>query len=131
MSSMYAPSEYSDVPLLGWGTPSPDEQLFPLSVHSMAYESARIIKTGPGILYGFTAYSSNAAAQFIQIFDAATLPAAGAIPAVLLSVAASSTLGVNWLPGRAFLVGIVIANSTTGPTRTAGAADTWFDAQFV
>jgi hypothetical protein len=128
---MYLPDEVSDAPLLGWGAPDPADYLYPLSVHSMAYESARVIKTGPGILYGFTAYSSNAAAQFIQIFDAATLPAAGAVPAVLLSVAATSTLGVNWLPGRAFQVGIVIANSTTGPTRTAGAADTWFDAQYV
>ena len=89
------------------------------------------MKTGPGFLYGFTVYSSNVSAQFVQIFDAAALPADGAAPACLFSVAAQSNLPVEWLRGRPFRTGLVICNSTTGPTKTLGAADCYFDVQFV
>jgi hypothetical protein len=105
--------------------------LLPPSIHSNVYEASRIVKPGPGILYGFTVYNSNAAAQFVQVFDARTLPADGAAPAVVLTVAGASNLGVNWLPGRTFLQGIVICNSSTGPTKTLGSADCWFDAQYL
>ena len=33
--------------------------------------------------------------------------------------------------GRAFQAGIVVCNSTTAVTLTIGAADTWFDVQYV
>jgi hypothetical protein len=106
-------------------------QQAPRNAHSIAYENAHVVKGGQGLLYGFSIYSSNAAAQFIQVFDAAKLPADGAIPAVVYTIAATSNLPINWIPPRKFAAGIVICNSTTGPTKTIGAADTWFDVQYL
>jgi hypothetical protein len=103
-----------------------------LSVHTNGYANALVVKTGPGKLYGFTAYSSNAAAQFILVFDATAVPANGTAPAVVFTVAGTSNLGVSWADvGRTFNTGCVLANSSTGPTLTIGAADCWFDAQFL
>ena len=102
----------------------------PLNVHSNAYAATLFVKSGAGTLYGFGVYSSNAAAQFIQVHDSRTVPASGAVPAWIGTVAATGNLNVIWIPGRTFLYGCWIVNSSTGPTYTAGSADTWFDAQF-
>ena len=120
-----------DSPLLGWGTPTWDQSLVPLNVHSIAYANSIVVKTGPGLLYGFEIYSSKASAQWIQVFDATVVPGTGAIPGPIFTVAATSNLPVNWVPPRSFLNGCVIVNSTTGPTYTAGSADCWFDVQFL
>lgn len=120
-----------DSPLLGFGTPSEDEALEPLNIHVIAYAASLVVKTGPGILYGFTVYNSNASAQFVQIFDGNLLPADGSIPATVFTVAGVSNLPVQFLPGRTFLTGCVLVNSSTGPTKTIGSADCWFDAQFL
>lgn len=104
----------------------------PASTHSNVYESSRVIKSGPGLLFGFSVYSSNVAAQFIQLHDSATLPADTAIPVAVFTIATIANLGVSYIfPGRFFSRGIVICNSTTGPTKTIGAADCFFDAQFA
>lgn len=120
-----------DSPLLGWGTPPDFDALLPLNIHSNVYEKARFVKSGPGILYGLSVYSSNAAAQFIQVHDTPAVPGSGVVPAAVFTVAATGNLPLQWLPGRIFNYGCWIVNSTTGPTYTAGAADTWFDVQFV
>jgi hypothetical protein len=104
----------------------------PLNHHSNGYVTALNVKSGPGYLLGFTCYSSNASAQFIQVHDTQTLPASGAVPCLVVTVAATSNLAVYFnTPGRSFLYGIAIVNSSTGPTYTAGAADTFIDAQFI
>ena len=103
----------------------------PLNSRSVAYEAFRVVKAGPGTLYGFTVYNSNGAAQFILVFDAQELPANTAVPVAVFTVATVQNLGVEWLPGRTFERGIVLANSSTGPTLTIGSADCWFDAQYV
>lgn len=120
-----------DSPLAGWGNPPDDEQLYPLNKHSNAYVASLVVKSGPGRLYGFTVYNSNASAQFVQVFDAAALPADGAIPAVVFSVAATSHLPIEWVHPRTFSTGIVICNSSTGPTKTIGSADCFIDAQYI
>ena len=128
-----------DAPLAGWGTPSGDinrlpltgVSRLPLNIHSNAYEATRQVKTGPGVLYGFTVYSSKASAQFIQVHDLTAVPASGAIPAAVFTIGATANLPVDWVPGRVFEYGCWIVNSSTGPTYTAGLADCWFDVQFV
>src|SRR5947207_5529092 len=102
-----------DAPLTGWGTPLDTEALLPLNVHSNALQSVRFVKAGAGVLYGFQVLNTNASAQFIQVFDKATGPASGDVPVVVFTVAGSGNLPVNWLPGRTFLVGCVLANSST------------------
>ena len=103
----------------------------PRNKHSNGYAASIIANTGPGILYGFTVYNSNASAQFVQVFDAATVPANAANPAVVFTVAATDQLAVEWVNGRSYLTGIVICNSSTGPTKTLGSADCYFDVQYI
>ena len=77
-------------------------------------------------------YNSKASAQFIQIHDAAALPADATIPVHIITVPASSDFDINFadLPngeGMTMKTGIVVCNSSTGPTKTIGAADCWFN----
>jgi len=102
----------------------------PVSVSSQALEQFHVLKAGPGTLYGVSVYNNKAAAQFIQLFDAASAPASGAIPVCTFTVPTVSNLGLYWgSVGRWFNIGIVIANSSTAATQTAGSADCFFDAQ--
>lgn len=104
----------------------------PLNTHSNAYEASRLVKAGPGYLFGFTVYNSKGSGQFIQVHDSATLPAEGAVPEVFIDIATVIAKGVQWLPlGRSFQRGIYLVNSSTGPTKTIGSADCFFDAQYV
>lgn len=98
---------------------------------SAAYEASHVIKPGPGTLWGLSGYNARASGQWIQIHDAAAVPADGAVPKVLIYVAAQSSFTLDFgARGRAFAVGIIICNSSSGPTKTIGAADCWFDAQY-
>jgi len=104
----------------------------PLNARSNAYEASRLVKAGPGVLFGISGYSSKASGQWIQVHDSAVLPADGAVPELILTVATVSNFSVLWaLPGRVFERGIYLVNSSTGPTKTIGSADCWFDAQYI
>jgi hypothetical protein len=107
---------------------------FPYNGTSQAYESSRLVKGGAGTCYGFSGYSSRATAQFIHLYDLPNLAAltASMSPDVIIAVPASSNFSYDaGSHGRRFLQGLIIANSTTGPTYTAGAADTYYDVQYV
>lgn len=104
----------------------------PLNAHSNVYANVLHVKSGPGLLLGFSVYSSNVGAQFIQVFDSVSAPATGQVPDAVFTVATIANLAVSYIfPGRFHKYGIWIANSSTGPTYTAGSADTFFDAQFI
>lgn len=105
--------------------------IIPANNYSTRLENARIIKTGAGILYGFTVTNTNASAQFVLVFDSRTVPADTAVPIIAISVPGGNGTGFNWIPGRSFLYGIVLCNSSTQATKTIGAADCLFDAQFM
>lgn len=99
---------------------------------SLAYEASRAFKVAPGTLYGLAGYNSLASSQWIQIYDATALPADGAIPDFILAVPGSSNFSVDFgIFGRPMRNGIFVGNSTTGPTKTIGAANCWFDARFL
>jgi hypothetical protein len=122
---------HTDSPIHGWGLPDDEDAQLPLNTTSPALQASRVVKTGPGILYGFTVSSTKASAQFVQVFDAAVIPADGAVPLISKSVPAGDAVGFSWLPGRTFNVGIIICNSSTQGTKTLGSADCIFDAQFI
>jgi len=103
----------------------------PVSASSTALSQFLVVKAGPGTLYGFSVFNSKASAQFIQVFDQTSAPTSGQVPVFVATVGASSNLGVYWgSVGRWLNIGIVIANSSTSATQTAGSADCWFDAQY-
>lgn len=97
-----------------------------------AYAASLVVKAVPGNLYGLTGYNSKASAQFIQIHDAAALPDDASVPKVVFTVPATSNFSIDFGEhGRSFATGIVVCNSSTGPTKTIGSADCWFDAQYL
>jgi hypothetical protein len=120
-----------DSPIAGWGLPDEGDALLPLNNASRALTASVVVKTGPGILYGFTVTNTAASAQYVLAFDAASLPADGAIPLFAKSLPANDAVGFNWLPGRTFLTGIVLCNSSTNTSKTIGSANCLFDVQFV
>lgn len=104
----------------------------PVNASSVAFANRLLVKAGEGMLFGVAVYSSNVAAQFIQLHDSQTAPANGAVPSAVWTVAATANLNVSWIfPGRWCDRGIWLVNSSTAPTLTAGSADCFFDAQYI
>jgi hypothetical protein len=95
-----------------------------------AYVAQLDVKGARGQLYGLTGYNAGPA-QFLHIYDAADIPAAGTKPEIVLPIAAASAFTLDYgLRGRHFLNGIVIGNSTTDATRTQGLQNLWLDVQY-
>jgi hypothetical protein len=103
----------------------------PDNISTAAYATNLAVKAGNGILFGVKGYNSKASAQFIQLHDAAALPADTAVPLEIITVPASSNFDIDFgVHGKAFGLGIVVCNSSTGPTKTIGSADCWFSARY-
>lgn len=114
--------------------PTPDglAATSPTNATSTVYATNIVVKGSAGVLYGMTGYNSKTSKQFIQVHNTTSLPADTAVPIVVFSVAASSSWSLDWGDyGRYFSTGITICNSSTGPTKTIGSADTWWDVQYV
>lgn len=105
----------------------------PVNATANGLQASLVVKSGRGLLFGISGVNTNVAAQFIQIHDANTVPANGAVPVVVISAAAGpSNFSADWIfPGRFFQRGIVLVNSSTSGSLTIGSADCWFDAQFI
>lgn len=103
----------------------------PFSDASAAYEASHIFKARPGVCYGFSGFNSKGSAQWIQIFDANRLPADGGVPLITFTVPTVANFTVDFgVYGMRFNVGIVICNSSTGPTKTIGSADVFFSGRY-
>jgi hypothetical protein len=101
----------------------------PNNTTTTAYATSLVAKASPGRLTGLSGYNSGSAG-FIQVHDAASLPANTAVPAIVIAVPATGNFALDLgLRGRYFATGIVIAYSSTGPTLTIGSAVCWIDAQ--
>ncbi len=103
------------------------------NVHSTAYEASHVLKSSAGLLFMVTGYNSKTTAQWIQLHDATSLPSNTAVPVMIFTVSPQSNFSIDYgtIGGRNFTTGIVVANSTTGPTLTTGASDCFFDGQVI
>ncbi len=81
----------------------------------------------PMKVFGIYGYNSKASAQFIQLHDAAALPADAAVPVFNQTAGASSNFNFDFgVHGMDFLVGVSACNSSTAATKTIGSADCQF-----
>lgn len=98
------------------------------ALSSAALAASLVLRNSPGTLIHLSGYNSGGD-QFIQIHDAAALPANGAVPFRVFKVFAASNFSFEVpLTGEFYGTGIVVCNSSTAPTKTIGAADCWFNA---
>ena len=91
---------------------------------SAALVNVLAVKATAGELLSVVGYSTLD--QFLQVFNAAT---ATGTPLVVIPIIADAPFSIDFGElGLACSVGITVANSTTGPTYSAGAADTYITA---
>lgn len=102
---------------------------YPNNSSSTAYEASRIVKASAGVLFSLNGFNSGPA-QWIQFFNSTTVPGNGTAPVLPIYVAANSPFSYQPPKGRYFSTGITVCNSSTGSTKTLGAADCWFDIQY-
>jgi hypothetical protein len=102
----------------------------PLNARTAALAAALSVKASFGTVYGVTGYSTTA--QFLQIHDKATAAVNTDVPLLSIPIAAGAAFNIDLgVYGLLCTKGIQIANSTTGPTLTAGAADTFITARYA
>jgi hypothetical protein len=98
-------------------------------VSSTANEASRVIKASAGTLISLVGYNARTSAQFIQIFNSATVPADTGVPIFTFLVPSSSNFSLDVpVSGIPFTTGISVSNSSTQATKTIGSADCWFTA---
>ena len=102
----------------------------PLNAYTNAKQASFIVP-GNLLVYGFTVYSTKAASQFLNVFNASALPADTAVPLFSWPLLTNNGVGFSWAPnGRRFHSGLVLCNSSTDATKTIGSADCFFDVQY-
>lgn len=99
---------------------------------STAYEAGRVASASAATFLGISGYNSKTAAQFIQIHNASSAPADTSVPIEVIYVPAMSSFAFESLSvaGDSYSTGIYVCNSSTGPTKTIGLADCWFNVRY-
>ena len=102
------------------------------SLASTALEASHVIKASAGRLFQLTGINTKSSAQYIQVFNSASVPADSTAPVLLAYVPAGGNFSWDFgAAGRYFSTGISVSNSSTAATKTIGSADCWFNAEYV
>lgn len=102
------------------------------SVASTALEASHVIKASAGRLFQLTGVNTSASAQYIQVFNSATVPADTTVPVLLAYVPGGANFSWDFGDiGRYFSTGIAVSNSSTAATKTIGSANCWFNAEYL
>jgi len=109
-------------------TPSAQASVY----QTTAYAASGVIKNSPGSFYGLFGYNSSTSDQYLQLHNAASLPANSAVPLAVIKIPAESTFSIDCrATGITFSTGIVWCNSSTAPTKTIGSADVFLTALYL
>lgn len=101
-----------------------------VSVGSAISAASLVVKGSAGTLMSVVGYNAGPA-QFLQVHNAASLPANTAVPLCVIAVPAQSNFSMEWKLGLPCSTGIVISNSSTAPTKTIGSADCNITATYI
>ena len=103
-----------------------------LTYSSAALEASRVVKATPGAVASAVMFNNNGATRYLQLHNAAALPANGAVPFMVIPVPTATSVALPITFSRVPLsVGIVVALSTTAATLTIGAADGLFTVTYT
>lgn len=100
-------------------------------------EQKYLVKTGPGIIYGYHLFNDSAGSIFVKVYDAAAtgnVTVGTTTPKMVLGLPAGSGACVYLEKGVRFRLGIVLAattgsgaSDTTAPSANDVAGTFWFD----
>lgn len=97
------------------------------AVTSTASEASHVISASACSVARAAMQNANAATRYLQLHDATSLPANGAVPEAVIIIGTTQTQVMTFVqPNNRFSTGCVAATSTTGPTLTIGGADAIF-----
>lgn len=86
--------------------------------------SGVVTATGRNYFFAISGYNNNTSAQFIQLFDSATVPADATVPKIVFRAEGSRNFYYDTFDrGVFFTNGISWSNSSTLATKTIGSAD--------
>ncbi len=94
---------------------------------SQAPAASGIVKAAPGVFFEVNGFNTSASTRYFQVFNSATVPSNGAVPAIVpIVVPPSSPFSFSFVKDGVELdTGIVWACSTGFGTLTIGAAEMW------
>lgn len=103
-----------------------------LRANTPAQAASIIVKDRGAKLLRVFGFNALAGTQFLQVHDSAVVPIDTAVPLIVIALAASSPFQIDFTGfAMPFQNGCVICNSTTGPTKTIGAANCLITALYM
>lgn len=99
--------------------------------HGPGLSAGTVVSDKRCVLYGISILNTNAAARWLQLFNASALPADTAVPVMSIPVEAGGFVNVDFgVYGKGFPNGLCWCTSSTAATKTIGAADALVEARF-